>query len=106
MSFNILRTRDGKHETGGASQAIQWKEDGTFDKVVAHVPTVGCSMLVGSVTARTYSDQDYWLTTPVVEILEEVNNDSVHYVRFRTENSEYEWWTGKYPKADEQTSKF
>lgn len=104
MSFNILRTRDGKHETGGASQAIQWKEDGTFDKVVAHVPTVGCSMLVGSVTARTYSDQDYWLTTPVVEILEEVNNDSVHYVRFRTENSEYEWWTGKYPKADESGS--
>lgn len=98
MAFHLLRLKDKQQEHGAASEAIQWKEDGTFDKVVAHIPTVGCSMLVGSVTARTYSDQDYWLTTPVVEILEEINNDAVHYVRFRTENSEYEWWTGEYPK--------
>ena len=103
MSFNLLRLKDNQHESGGCSQAIKWKEDGTFDKVVAHVPTVGCSMLVGSVTARSYSDQDYWLTTPIVEILEEIKNDAVHYVRFRTENSEYEWWTGKYPKKDDKT---
>ncbi len=102
MPFHIKRLHDGVHESGGASQAIAWKEDRSFDKVVAHVPTVGCSMLVGSVTARSFSDRDYWLTTPVVEILEEINNDDVHYVRFRTENSEYEWWTGKYPKANKQ----
>lgn len=101
MSFHIKRLHDGVHESGGLSQAIAWKEDGTFDSVVGNTPTVGCSMLVGSNTARTYSDQDYWLTTPIIEILEEINNDTVHYVRFRTENSEYEWWTGKYPKTNE-----
>ena len=44
-------------------------------------------MLVGSATARTYSDQDYWLTTPVTEILE----DEGDRVLFKTGNSTYEW---------------
>lgn len=73
-------------EQGARVEAIAWKENGHFDKVVANVPTVGCSLLVGSVTARTYSDQDYWLTTKVTEILEE----SVLGYKFKTENSIYE----------------
>jgi hypothetical protein len=79
-------------EQGQRIESIQWKEDGTFDKVVGSLPTVGCSMLVGSITARTYSNQDYWLTTKVTEILEERKTDDglYEYVRFRTENSEYE----------------
>jgi hypothetical protein len=56
-------------------------------------------MLVGSITARSYSDQDYFLTTTVTEILEEITNEQTHYIRFRTGNSEYEWWNGIYPKA-------
>ncbi len=44
-------------------------------------------MLVGSITARTYSDQDYWLTTVVTEIIE----DKGDYVKFKTGNSVYEW---------------
>jgi hypothetical protein len=55
-------------------------------------------MLVGSMNARSYSGQDYWLTTPITKILEEINSDDVHYVRFKTGNSEYEWWNGVYPK--------
>ena len=98
MAFHLRRTRDGAGETGGRSQAIEWNEDGTFKKVVDYKPTVGYSMLVGSVSARSYSDQDYWLTTTVTEILEEINSDDVHYVRFKTGNSEYEWWNGEYPK--------
>jgi hypothetical protein len=38
------------------------------------------------------------MTTPITEILEEINSDDVHYVKFKTGNSEYEWWNGKYPK--------
>jgi len=38
------------------------------------------------------------LTTPVTKILETIKDDDVHYVRFKTGNSEYEWWSGKYPK--------
>lgn len=95
MAKLIKIHKDGRREVkeqGQRVEAIQWKEDGTFDKVVGHVPTVGCSMLVGSVTARSYSAQDYWLTTKVTEILEEKKNDdgTYEYVRFRTENSEYE----------------
>lgn len=101
MSYNILRLSDKTHESGGRSEAIKWKEDGTFDKIVGNTPVVGCSMLVGSVTARSYSEQDYWLTTPIVEIIEEIINESNHYVRFRTLNSEYEWWIGKHPKNNE-----
>lgn len=98
MSYNLRRTRDGEGESGERSEAIAWKENGHFDHVKSNAPTIGCSMLVGSVTARSYSVRDYWLTTPVTEILEEIKNDTVHYVRFDTENSEYEWWTGEYPK--------
>lgn len=79
---------DGREEfkEGGARvEAIKWKEDGTYDEVVDHKPVVGCSLLVGSVTARSYSDQDYWLTTPVTEIIEENN---VHTL-FKTQNSIY-----------------
>jgi len=53
---------------------------------------VGCSMLVGSVTARSYSDRDYWLTTKVTEILEEKEEDGNLYVRFKTGNSTYQFW--------------
>ena len=70
-------------EQGARVDAIAWNEDRTFKEIVAHVPTIGCSLLVGSVTARTYSDQDYWLTTKVTEIVEE----STVSVKFKTENS-------------------
>ncbi len=84
----LKRISDGAGDEGSRSEAIAWNEDGTFKEVVGRKPVVGCSMLVGSVTARSYSRKDYWLTTPVTEILEERQD----YVRFRTENSEYEWW--------------
>jgi hypothetical protein len=89
----LYRKSDGAGDTGANSQAIQWKEDGTFDKVVSDRPVVGCSMLVGSVTARSYSRQDYWLTTPVTEILEEKEDDDGLYVMFKTGNSIYEFWS-------------
>lgn len=98
MPFHLRRTRDGEGESGGRSEAIEWNEDGTFKRIYCYTPTLGCSMLVGSMSARSYSVQDYWLTTTVTEILEEINSDDVHYVRFKTGNSEYEWWNGVYPK--------
>lgn len=78
-------------EQGGRIEAIAWNEDGTFKEVIGHAPTVGCSMLVGSITARSYSDQDYWLTSKVTEVLEEkwTEDGLLYLVRFRTENSEY-----------------
>lgn len=85
----LSRISDGKGDAGACSQAIKWNNDRTLKEVVSHRPTVGCSMLVGSVAARSYSRQDYWLTTLVTEILE----DTGDYVKFKTENSIYEWRT-------------
>ena len=48
---------------------------------------VGCRVECGSLTARSYSGQDFWLTTPVTEILE-VNDDKTE-VKFKTGNSTY-----------------
>jgi hypothetical protein len=88
----LIRESDGEGESGARSEAIQWKEDGTFDKIVSNRPVVGCSMLVGSVTARSYSNRDYWLTTKVTEILEEREEDGRLYVKFKTGNSIYSFW--------------
>jgi hypothetical protein len=96
---NLRRTRDGAGDSGACSQAISWNEDKTLKEVVGRRPTIGCSMLVGSTTARSYAGQDYWLTTAVTEILEEITNDDTDYVRFKTGNSVYEWWEGVYPES-------
>lgn len=87
----LRRISDGAGDGGSRVEAIQWKEDGTFDKVVGERPVVGCSMLVGSLNARTYGS-DYWLTTPVTEILEERTTDDgkMEYCKFKTGNSTYE----------------
>jgi len=79
---------DGREEfkEGGARvEAIEWTEDGKFKEVKGHEPIVGCALLVGSVTARSYSDRDYWLTTPITEIVEETDE----HILFKTENSTY-----------------
>ena len=99
MSFNLWRVTDKIGDIGGSSEAISWNDDGTFKAVVDYKPTLGCSMRVGSITARSYSNQDWWMTTEITEILEEIKNDDTHYMRFKTRNSEYEWWNGIYPKS-------
>jgi hypothetical protein len=90
----LRRIPDGAGDGGARVEAIAWTEDGKFKEVVSNRPTVGCSLLVGSVTARTYSKSDYWLTTVVTEILEEKldENDNL-YIKFKTENSVYEFWS-------------
>ena len=83
----LRRVSDGKGDCGARSECIAWKKDGTIKKIMGRKPKLGCSILVGSITARTYSDQDYWLTTVVTEIIE----DKGDYVKFKTGNSVYEW---------------
>lgn len=84
----LVRMSDGDGDSGARSEAILWNEDGTFKEIVSNRPTIGCSMLVGSITARSYYSQDYWLTTEVTEILEETEN----CVKFKTGNSIYKWF--------------
>jgi hypothetical protein len=90
----LKRVSDGAGDQGVRVEAIKWNEDGTKDSVVDNKPVVGCSLLVGSLTARTYSEKDYWLTTEVTEILEEKYDDKerLEYCKFKTGNSVYEIW--------------
>lgn len=79
---------DGREEFkdgGSRIEAIVYDDDGLYEDTVGHEPIVGCSLLVGSLTARSYSHQDYWLTTKVTEILEKTDE----YVLFKTLNSTY-----------------
>jgi len=83
----LRRVSDGAGDSGSYVQAIKWNKDGTFKKVIDSFPTIGCSLLVGSQIARTMQNQDYWLTT-CISSFEEYRDG---YVRFKTENSEYEF---------------
>lgn len=80
---------DGREEfkEGGARvEAHKYNEETHLHEgVVGNKPIVGTSLLVGSVTARSYSKSDYWLTTEITEIVEETNE----YVLFKTLNSTY-----------------
>ena len=89
----LRRVLDGEGFSGSRVESISWNEDGTLNEIKEGKPTIGESMRVGSVTAGTYSTRDWWMTTPVTEILEErYANDGEHleYVKFKTENSIYE----------------
>lgn len=77
--------REELKDGGAMCDAIAWNEDKTFKEVAGHKPIVGCSMMVGSFRARSFADQDYWLTTPVTKIVEETEK----YCIFETENSTY-----------------
>ena len=92
----LRRVRDGAGDSGSMSMNYPakwdedqqvWKRDRTKEPVAGR-PRLHYACQVGAVIARTYQAQDYWMTTPVTEIIE----DRDDYVRFRTTNSEYEWW--------------
>jgi hypothetical protein len=82
MTYSLHRESDGAGDTGPMSLALKDTEI-----IYDARPTVGYHMRVGSSYARTYSSQDYWTTTPVIEIIE----DTPNRVYFRTRNSVYVW---------------
>ena len=106
MSIILRRISDGAGDQGARVEAISWNEDGTFKAVEGSRPIIGCSMLVGSVSARSYSSQDYWLTTPVTEIMEEkFDGEKLEYVKFKTGNSVYEIYSVSYRNKNKKIKK-
>lgn len=94
---NLFKIVDGKRqliESGNLCEAIRWNEDRTFKESVGNKPVVGCSMRVGSRFARSFSAQDWWLTTEVTEIVSEKEikegKQLVTVIQFKTKNSTYE----------------
>jgi hypothetical protein len=90
---SLIRVGDGEGFAGSRVDAIKWDKEKDETEVVGHRPTVGCALLVGSLTAGTYSSRDWWMTTEITEILEETEEKGQLYVKFKTGNSIYEFWT-------------
>ena len=93
MTYSLRRTRDGAGDSGTMSLAL-WldrdNENGPCHEDNAE-PRVGVAMRVGSSYGRSFSQQDWWQTTMITEILETQESSEGKYVRFKTGNSEYEW---------------
>ena len=87
----LRRVSDGKGDEGSRVEAIKRNKDGSYE-VVDNKPVIGCALLVGSVTARSYSSQDYWLTTEITEIIEEKEHIHGYYMKFKTRTSVYDLW--------------
>jgi hypothetical protein len=90
VSYSLCRDRDGVGDSGPLSAIFTVSDDGKEREFVEGEvrPKVGYQIMVGSLYARTYQMQDWWQTSPVVEILEDTEN----MVRFRTHSgSVYTW---------------
>jgi hypothetical protein len=85
---------EGKGDAGPMSAAHKVSKDGkSFVGVKYNAePEVGCCMQVGTPFARSFSSQDWWMTTPVTEIVSrDVAEDGTVTVVFKTKNSTYKW---------------
>ena len=93
MTYSLRRIRDGAGDSGTMSLALWLDRDN--ENAPAHEdnaePRVGVAMRVGSSYGRSFSQQDWWQTTMITEILETQETPDGKYVRFKTGNSEYEW---------------
>ena len=81
----LIRDRDGEGYYGASVQALEFDGKTPGGKVVGHKPIVGCSLKVGTVTAGTYSNRDWWMTTAITEIISETDDE----IKFKTANSTY-----------------
>jgi len=78
----LIRERDGEGHYGSRVESFD-PEQGM--KLVGDKPMVGCALKVGTVTAGMFSTRDWWLTTPITEIVSENDKEVI----FKTKNSTY-----------------
>lgn len=89
MNYSLFRESDGAGDSGPMCQILDAESYQTIPNEV--YPKFGCGVRVGSFYSRSYSGQDYWQTSPVLEILEEWVEDDCRCVKFKTKNSVYIW---------------
>jgi hypothetical protein len=82
FKYKLVRERDGLTNLGHKAGWIEWTDDGSFKKL-HNEAAIGRSLIIDP-QAFQYT----WLTTTVIEILEEKEN----YIKFATKNSIYELW--------------
>ena len=78
----LIRESDGEGYHGSRVESYDPAQN---MKLVGHKPMVGCCLKVGTVTAGTYSSRDWWMTTPITEIISETEDE----IKFKTKNSVY-----------------
>jgi hypothetical protein len=82
FNWKLVRERDGHTAQSKAIKWLEWNEEGRY-KADHQEPAIGRSLLMSP-----FNDYFTWMTTDVVEIVEE----SEGYIKFKTKNSTYELW--------------
>jgi hypothetical protein len=85
VRYSLVRLHDGVGDSGPMCQILDPENYQPIEG--ENRPRIGCGIRVGSYYGRTYDSQDWWQTSPVLEIIEERED----YMKFRTRNSEYVW---------------
>lgn len=80
FNWKLVRERDGLTKQSKDVKWIAWNEDGTF-KEKHDEPSIGRSLIM-----FPFSQAFTWQTTTLTEIVEQKED----YVKFKTENSNYE----------------
>lgn len=83
--YRLYRHSDQSGDSGPVLLSFRLDDNNEIEKKPNGEIHVGFNIECGSITARSYSNQDYWLTTKVTKILE-ANDTSV---TFETNNSTY-----------------
>lgn len=78
----LIRDSDGEGYFGSRVESFDPAQN---MKLVGNQPMLGCALRVGTATAGMFSSRDWWLTTPITEIISEDDKQ----IRFKTKNSTY-----------------
>jgi len=84
--WKLVRKNDGLTNQSKDIIWIEWNEDGTF-KEKHDTFAIGRSLLMSP-----FNQFFTWQTTTITEIVEEQDD----YIKFKTQNSNYELWKLKY----------
>ena len=82
FNWKLVRERDGLTKQSKYIKWFEWNEDGTYKKTHP-LPAPGLSLIMSP-----FNQFFTWQTTTITEIVEQ--RDS--YVKFKTQNSNYELW--------------
>ncbi len=74
MTYSLYRDGDGAGDSGPMSMIARLnpEAEGGTERLHGEAPRVGWNVTVGAIGSRTYAMQDYWMTTPVTEIVSDI----------------------------------
>ena len=80
MNWKLIRERDGLINQSNAIMWVEWTEEGRF-KERHEKPAIGRSLIMSP-----FNEFFTWQTTTITEIVEQRDD----YIKFKTQNSNYE----------------